>query len=154
MQQGIRVTARAVIVRDEAIVLSEYDDEQSGRHFNLPGGGVNEGEALSEAVQREVREETGMRVHVGRLLTVWEYVPSKHENKYGTQHTIAFVFVCEPIDDIMPRLAHTPDSNQINARWVPWQELEQIPLIPDVAQHIQALLLAEQGDDIVFRGQL
>ena len=43
MQQGIGVTARAVIVRDKAIVLSEYVDEQSGRHFNLPGGGVNEG---------------------------------------------------------------------------------------------------------------
>lgn len=37
--QNIRVSVRAVIVRDGAILLSEYDDE-NGLHYNLPGGGV------------------------------------------------------------------------------------------------------------------
>jgi deoxycytidylate deaminase len=34
MQQGIRVRVGAVIVRNSAIVLVEYDDDKSGRHFN------------------------------------------------------------------------------------------------------------------------
>ncbi len=154
MQQGIRITARAVIARTDAIVLSEYDDKQSGRHFNLPGGGVNEGESLHEAVQREVLEETGMHIQVGRLLTVWEYVPSEHKHKYGTRHSIAFVFLCEPLNDNMPHLTHTPDTHQTNARWVLWQELALIPLLPDIGKHIQALLQAEQGADIFYKGQL
>lgn len=154
MERGIRVTARAVIAHNDAIVLIEYEDTQSGRHFNLPGGGVNEGESLHEAVQREVLEEAGMHIQVGPLLIVWEYVPDDQEPKYGTRHTVAFVFLCEPIDDDMPRLSHTPDTDQINARWVPWQELEHIPLIPGVGKYIQQLLQSNQRADILYKGQL
>lgn len=154
MQRGIRVTARAVIARDDAIVLIEYDDEESGRHFNLPGGGVHEGESLHEAVQREVLEEAGIHIHVSRLLTVWEYIPDNQKRKYGTRHSIAFIFLCEPLDGETPHLSSTPDTDQINARWVAWQELEQIPLIPNVAKHIQALLQSKQSADILYTGKL
>ncbi len=37
--------------------------------WTLPGGGVEYGEALEEAVVREVREEAGYDVTVGRPLT-------------------------------------------------------------------------------------
>ena len=89
MQQRIRVRVGAVIVRNNAIVLVEYDDDKSGRHFNLPGGGVEDGESLHDALRREVLEETCMTVDVGQLLLVWEYVPSHHAEKYGLRHEMA-----------------------------------------------------------------
>src|SRR5207248_3714127 len=91
MQQGIRVRVGAVIVRKSAIVLVEYDDDKSGRHFNLPGGGVTEGESLHDALRREISEETRMEVDVGRLLLVWEYVPCSLCNGQAVMVVAVFI---------------------------------------------------------------
>ena len=47
-RQGIRLATRAVIVRDDAILLVAFDDE-NGFHYNLPGGGIEPGETLYDA---------------------------------------------------------------------------------------------------------
>ena len=53
--------------------------------WTVPGGRVESGEYLAEAVRREVREETGVSVDVGELLGVlevigdgWHYVIHDH----------------------------------------------------------------------------
>ena len=67
---SVRIRACGVIVRNEKLLLAEFYDEAAGWHFNVPGGGVEDGETVIEAVQREVREETVLLVTVGRLLLV------------------------------------------------------------------------------------
>ena len=57
MDTHIRVSTKALILRDNAILLVEYDDE-SGLHYNMPGGGVEPDETLEEALKREMQEET------------------------------------------------------------------------------------------------
>ena len=46
--------------------------------WNLPGGGMEAGETVDEALQREVREETGLEVEVGQLVGVYSK-PQKQE---------------------------------------------------------------------------
>jgi 8-oxo-dGTP diphosphatase len=152
MQQGIRVRVGAVIMRSNAIVLVEYDDDKSGRHFNLPGGGVNEGESLYDALRREIVEETCMEVDVGRLLLVWEYVPSHHAEKYGLRHEVALVFLCEAHEGSEPRLPEVPDENQIDARWVSLEDLPHVPLLPQVGERLLAILHTAQQEDIFYQG--
>lgn len=71
-----RVGAFAII-RDETgrVLLSRRTD--SG-WWNLPGGGVESHESVAEGIIREVREETGLDVDVGRLIGVYSK-PQKHE---------------------------------------------------------------------------
>ena|SRR5579864_8339053 len=146
--RSIRVNACAVIVRDGAILLAEFDDETAGLHYNLPGGGVDPGEPLHAAVRREVREETGAKVTVGRLLLVWEYVPAHHAYKYGDRHKIALCFQCELVPGSEPHFPIQPDRDQTGVCWLPLADLPNAPLIPKIGDRLITALSVPQAETI------
>jgi 8-oxo-dGTP pyrophosphatase MutT (NUDIX family) len=66
---AIRPSASAVIFdRRGRVLLQQRSD---GGQWGLPGGSVEIGESVAAACVREVREETGLRVVVRRLVGVY-----------------------------------------------------------------------------------
>ncbi len=81
-QRGSRlfsIGAFAVILEHTRVLLCHRRDMDA---WDLPGGGVESRELPTEAVLREVQEETGLQVVVERLVGV-----------YGRAEKDAFVFV-------------------------------------------------------------
>ncbi len=76
-----RASAYGIIIRNGKVLLVAIS--KSGKYF-FPGGGVEKGETLEEAVKREVREETGYNVKVKKFLdfkeTFFYYNPSDEAN--------------------------------------------------------------------------
>lgn len=62
------VSCHALIRRDGAVLLVKRANPPFAGYWSLPGGGVHLGENLSDALRREVREETALEVEPGRLL--------------------------------------------------------------------------------------
>ncbi len=59
----IRPSVYAVIIREDRVLLVHQWDG-----FDFPGGGIDPGEDMREALVREVREETGLEVRAGELV--------------------------------------------------------------------------------------
>lgn len=68
----VRVTG--VVIEDDRILLLNQDTD-TGRGWSLPGGKVEEGEPIRDALVREMGEETGLDVEPGRLLYVCDHLP-------------------------------------------------------------------------------
>ena len=137
------VSARAVIIHDGKILLNEFGN---GLYYNIPGGGVEDGELIKEAVVREVMEESGIAVDVGEMLFVLEYEPAHCNNLYGETPHISVVFNCKVKGDINIQPATVPDQNPddptITSRavWMPVENLKNIEYVPYIHKNLMAFI--------------
>lgn len=133
----VRIRCTGLIVKDNSILLIEYDD--NGKHYNLPGGGLEPGETIVEGVVREVLEETAAEVEVGPLALIYEFAPQKQSGDYGIdeKHGLHLIFECTLINNSVPRLPPHPDPHQSAVKWIPIDELDTILLIPNINEQIK-----------------
>ena len=138
-RRNIRVAANAVILRDNQVLLVEFDDA-SGLHYNFPGGGVEPGETLEEALRREVREETSLKVSVQQLLLIVESVESRNTNLIRGRpvpwNELRFFFLCATSPRAKARRPEVFDENQTGVRWVPINSLDSIKVLPNVSREL------------------
>jgi ADP-ribose pyrophosphatase YjhB (NUDIX family) len=87
----IRVAARALVILDDHILLQRLDYTDANWFF--PGGGVEFGEALEDALRRELAEETSMIIDraVYRLT-----VNNRFARADGTFHLVEHFFEVTP----------------------------------------------------------
>lgn len=105
--------------------------ETTRSYWTLPGGGVEAGETLAEAAEREMHEETGLRVRAVRLF--WEGVYG-----HGGRTSPEFCFLVEagqqqdaPALGVDPEEAHLPAASRLlqGVAWVPLAELTGDPQV-------------------------
>jgi 8-oxo-dGTP pyrophosphatase MutT (NUDIX family) len=88
---GIRPSVSAVIFdRRGWLLLQQRAD---GGQWGLPGGSVEVGESVTQAIRREVEEETGLRVAVRRLVGVYSE-PALQIVRYPDGAVWHYVNVC------------------------------------------------------------
>ena len=133
----IRVRPSALVIRDDEILLVEYNSKKRGIHYYLPGGGADPGETIRQTVRREMIEETTADVTVGQIAFLYECQPQDRVDDYSpSYHTIFIIFDCKLIDGSTPRLPEQPDLNQTGVKWMPLDELKNIKLVPNIAESI------------------
>jgi 8-oxo-dGTP diphosphatase len=143
MSYHIRVSARGIVVNEDKILLNEFG---GGQYYNIPGGGVEPGETVKDAVVREILEESGLRVSVGDLIYVLEYEPNKCDFIYGEKPQISLVFRCYlEGDDVIkpPTIAdYDPDDPTITsyAKWIDISTLKDIHYVPYIHEQIMEYL--------------
>jgi len=87
----------AVIVRNgQALIVKRAHEPRQGE-WSLPGGLLDLGESLEDAVRREVKEETGLDVTLGPIIETFDRVHRDGEGRIR-YHFVIVDFVCWAAD--------------------------------------------------------
>lgn len=106
----------AVIVdTDDRVLLTKRNVPPFQGEWVMPGGKIDLGEPIVAALKREVWEEVGLEVEVGKLIDVFEHVTPGEDN----YHFIIIYYLCTPL---YCDVRHNHDE-VAEARWVGRNEL-------------------------------
>lgn len=123
----VRLSVSAVVRRvrgGEEILLMQRSDNG---HWGLPGGHVEPGESVAEAALREVLEETGWRIELGRLVGVYSD-PSRQVVETVRGERAQLVNLCFDAIALRQLAATTPDE-ALAVGFFPRTRLPE-PLVP------------------------
>jgi 8-oxo-dGTP diphosphatase len=124
----------AAIIRDGKVLVVRRARKPALDLYTLPGGVVEAGEALSESVAREVREETALEIEVGALAGHREVIVRDGEGR-TERHFVILCFAARWI-------AGEPVLNEEldDARWIDPSELAAMRTTEGLAEIVASAI--------------
>jgi 8-oxo-dGTP diphosphatase len=107
----------AILIEEGRVLLIRRGQEPLKGEWSLPGGVVELGESLEDAVRREALEETGLEIEPAGIV---EVVSSIARDEHGAirYHYVIVDFLCRRL-----RGESRPGSDASDLRWVAREEL-------------------------------
>jgi 8-oxo-dGTP diphosphatase len=86
----------AIVLDGDRVLLVKRAHEPLKGEWSVPGGAVDVGETLEEAIRREVREETCLDIEVGPIVDVLDRIRYDPDGRVKF-HYVLVDFVCRPV---------------------------------------------------------
>jgi 8-oxo-dGTP diphosphatase len=145
---GPRIRVAAILRRGSTILLVRH--EKAGREYwLLPGGGVNAGETLVDALHRELAEEVGLDEELaleGPVAIADSIAPAGAPSK----HVVNIIFAGHLGDRSLERVT-SADAAVRNHRLVDVEDIAGIALHPPIQRFLARW---QPGDPTVYLGRL
>ncbi|MDP1806874.1 MAG: NUDIX domain-containing protein [Acidimicrobiales bacterium] len=119
------VCVGAVAVADDRILLIRRGHGPAAGEWSVPGGRVEGGETLAEAVVRELAEETGLEAMCDDLIGWVERIGDDH-------HFVILDFRCTVLDDREP----VAGDDALEVAWVPLADVAEQRLVEGLAEFL------------------
>ena len=110
--------------------------------WSIPGGHLEWGESLHEALLREVHEETGLSVELVGLIDTVDLITQDGSGNV-TRHYVLIDFAVRAIGGDL-----RAGSDAADARWVPFSQIDDYPLWSETRRIIEeSKRILENGSD-------
>lgn len=128
---SIKVAVSAFVQDSDGRILMIHRTDND--LYSIPGGGLEAGETVTEAVVREVHEETGIDVHVTSLIGIFsnpDHVIAYDDGEVRQEFSICFR--ADPIGG----QARTSSESKVVA-WVAPTDLAKLDIHPSITLRIE-----------------
>ena len=125
MRTHPEVAVGAIVTYAEQLLLVQRGPGAGAGRWAVPGGRVERGETLAEAVVRELHEETGLHGVCGRFVG-WAEIIDEHLHAVLLDFEVDLLEFGEPV----------AGDDARDARWVPLGEVASMDLVPGMAEFL------------------
>lgn len=129
--ENVELTVLCLIRKDDCYLLQDRI-KKDWKGFTLPGGHVEPGESIVDAVIREMKEETGLTVENPKLCGVKQFPISG--GTYENGRYLVFLFVADRFS------GEVMSSEEGAMYWVKKEDLSTVNLVNDFKELLEVML--------------
>ncbi len=132
-----RVAVGAVVIHQNKVLLVLRGKAPAKGLWAIPGGSIELGETLQAAAEREILEETGLRVKAGEVIYTFDAIQRDEAGRVQYHYVILDVRA-ELLD---PAQTPVPADDAVDVRWFDFSDLDQSrwPMSKTTRQLLQSL---------------
>ena len=117
-----RVAVGAVVIHNNSVLLVKRAKAPAEGEWAIPGGNVELGETSQQAAEREILEETGVRIRAREIIYTFESI---HEDRDGN---IIFHYVILDYSSDYISGNPTPRDDAMDAQWVSPEDIKKFKI--------------------------
>ena len=126
-----------LLLRDNNLLLVKRKFNPDAGYWSIPGGHLDLGEKVQDAAEREGFEETGFKVKVTKLTGIIDKIMHDTDGKIEYHYVLINYFVEQVEGD--PNQNPIPDSDALEAKFVPFEELKNYKLTGSLIELLRQL---------------
>lgn len=126
-----------LLIRDDKLLLVKRKFNPDAGFWSIPGGHLELGERTTHAAEREGFEETGFKVKVVKLAGIIDKIMYDKKGKVEYHYILINYFVEQIEGD--PTQAPIPDSDALEAKFVPFEQLKSYKLTESLIELLEKL---------------
>ena len=129
--QYVKVAAHGLIKKDDKYLVTKRppNDDYMPNFWDTPGGTIDFGEKVFDALTREIREETNLTVKIGNIIFCHSHLSGEE------RHQFTLVYECEYIDGDIKLY---PEEHS-EFKWVTLEEMKSLPKIAFLEELLKSL---------------
>ena len=138
---SINIRPAILIIKNQQVLTMQY--KYGGQEvYNLPGGNLELGEYLSDALARELQEELGIDIVIGEMILVGEIY--FEDRKKHTLHILYEGEITAGIPILNPK-----ETSALAIKWLDINDLDAVNIYPNLSKSIKKYLAGKLNNKYI-----